>query len=396
MQWRLGEITDPQSPEFDANQPWVYEINSVWESEEINNFQSSVQVPTSVVRVGRTYRARVRHLGSSGQWSHWSAPIQFVASEPDITSYKEGLVISEIMYNPQGASESEEALGFTNSDFEFIELKNIGENTLSLANVRFTKGIDFDFVDSSVDSLSPGQFLVLARNAEAFKMRYGVNQLVVGEYTPNNLSNGGENVKLSYGAGVAIQEFEYLDQKPWPVGADGQGYSLVLKDTEKISDHKIPENWMQSSTIGGSPGKDEIQYSYDIWKLASFNSDQIQDSLISGELADPDQDGFSNLLEYSFGGRPLTKDFNISPIAKIIGRGGELYLAFTYRQRIGVSDYEYVIETSNDLRSWQEVNNVELDDFSNNQDETATVSYRILKLNSIGDHNFVRLKVIGK
>ena len=396
MQWRLGEITDPESPEFDANQPWVYEINSVWESEEINNFQSSVQVPTSVVRVGRTYRARVRHLGSSGQWSHWSAPIQFVASEPDITSYKEGLVISEIMYNPQGASESEEALGFTNSDFEFIELKNIGESTLSLANVRFTKGIDFDFVDSSVDSLSPGQFLVLARNAEAFKMRYGVNQLVVGEYTPNNLSNGGENVKLSYGAGVAIQEFEYLDQKPWPVGADGQGYSLVLKDTEKISDHKIPENWMQSSTIGGSPGKDEIQYSYDIWKLASFNSDQIQDSLISGELADPDQDGFSNLLEYSFGGRPLTKDFNISPIAKIIGRGGELYLAFTYRQRIGVSDYEYVIETSNDLRSWQEVNNVELDDFSNNQDETATVSYRILKLNSIGDHNFVRLKVIGK
>ena len=396
MQWRLGEITDPESPEFDANQPWIYEINSVWESEEINNFQSSVQVPTSVVRVGRTYRARVRHLGSSGQWSHWSAPIQFVASEPDITSYKEGLVISEIMYNPQGASESEEALGFTNSDFEFIELKNIGESTLSLANVRFTKGIDFDFVDSSVDSLSPGQFLLLARNAEAFKMRYGVNQLVVGEYTPNNLSNGGENVKLSYGAGVAIQEFEYLDQKPWPVGADGQGYSLVLKDTEKISDHKIPENWMQSSTIGGSPGKDEIQYSYDIWKLASFNSDQIQDSLISGELADPDQDGFSNLLEYSFGGRPLTKDFNISPIAKIIGRGGELYLAFTYRQRIGVSDYEYVIETSNDLRSWQEVNNVELDDFSNNQDETATVSYRILKLNSIGDHNFVRLKVIGK
>lgn len=396
MQWRLGEITDPESPEFDANQPWVYEINSVWESEEINNFQSSVQVPTSVVRVGRTYRARVRHLGSSGQWSHWSEPIQFVASEPDITSYKEGLVISEIMYNPQGASESEEALGFTNSDFEFIELKNIGESTLSLANVRFTKGIDFDFVDSSVDSLSPGQFLVLARNAEAFKVRYGVNQLVVGEYTPNNLSNGGENVKLSYGAGVAIQEFEYLDQKPWPVGADGQGYSLVLKDTEIISDHKIPENWMQSSTIGGSPGKDEIQYSYDIWKLASFNSDQIQDSLISGELADPDQDGFSNLLEYSFGGRPLTKDVNISPSAKIIGRGGELYLVFTYRQRIGVSDYEYVIETSNDLRSWQEVNNVELDDFSNNQDETATVSYRILKLNSIGDHNFVRLKVIGK
>ena len=125
MQWRFAEITDPESPDFDPNEPWVYEIDSVWESGKLNAFQSTIQVPTEYVRVGRTYRARVRHLGSSGQWSHWSDPLGFVASEPDISSYKEGLVISEIMYNPMGASATEKEQGFSNSDFEFIELKNV-------------------------------------------------------------------------------------------------------------------------------------------------------------------------------------------------------------------------------------------------------------------------------
>ena len=395
MQWRLGEITDPESPEFDPNNPWVYEINAVWESGEINNFQSTVQVPTTVVRVGKTYRARVRHLGSSGQWSHWSEPIQFVATEPDITPYKKGLVISEMMYNPQEASESDRALGFTNSDFEFIELKNIGEDILSLANVRFTKGINYDFIDGAVSSLSPGQFLVLARNAEAFKMRYGETETLAGEYGPNNLSNGGENVKLSYGAGIVIQEFEYLDEEPWPAGADGQGYSLVLKNPEELPDHKISENWKISSTLGGSPGKGEIEYTYNDWKKFSFNSEQLQDSLISGELADPDKDGYSNLLEYSFGGRALVKDDNMNPIARIIDREEE-YLLFTYRKRVGISDYNYVIEKSSDLRTWTEVINPQLDEISVNEDETNTLSYRILKLNNAAIQNFLRLKVRAK
>ena len=395
MQWRLGEITDPESSGFDPNKPWVYEINAVWESGEINNFQSSVQVPTTVVRVGKTYRARVRHLGSSGQWSHWSEPVQFVATEPDITPYKKGLVISEMMYNPQEASESDRALGFTNSDFEFIELKNIGEDTLSLANVRFTKGINYNFIDGEVSSLSPGQFLVLARNADAFKLRYGAIEMLVGEYAPNNLSNGGENVKLSYGAGIVIQEFEYLDEEPWPAGADGQGYSLVLKNPEELPDHKISENWKISSTLGGSPGKGEIEYTYNDWKKSSFNSEQLRDSLISGELADPDKDGYSNLLEYSFGGRALVKDDNMNPIARIIEREEE-YLLFTYRKRVGVSDYNYVIEKSSDLRTWTEVINPELDEISVNEDETNTLSYRILKLNSAAIQNFLRLKVRAK
>ena len=137
-----------------------------------------------------------------------------VVENDDVITLKPGInlapdatikVITEIMYNPQDASASDKELGFSTSDFEFIELKNVGDITLDLTNIRFTKGIDFDFVNGNLNSLSPGQIIVLARNINAFSLRYGNSDFVVGEYAPNNLSNGGENIKLSFGAGIPIR-----------------------------------------------------------------------------------------------------------------------------------------------------------------------------------------------
>lgn len=396
MQWRFAEITDPESPDFDPNEPWVYEIDSVWESGKLNTFQSTIQVPTEYVRVGRTYRARVRHLGSSGQWSHWSDPLEFVASQPDISSYKEGLVISEIMYNPMDATAPEKEQGFSNSDFEFIELKNVGDTTLDLKNVRFTKGINYDFVNGSVQSLASGEMLVLARNLNAFTIRYGNTNSLAGEYTPNNLSNGGENIKLSFGAGVAIREFVYQDNEPWPEAADGKGYSLVLKEPQKLPDHNDPKNWTISSALGGSPGKNEIQITYDLWKSSTFSLEQLQDPRVSNQSSDPDQDGYSNLLEYAFGGNALVKDDQLSPAAKIITKGAEEYLALEYRKRIGANDYAFFIEGSKDLKSWSSVNEIVLERMTDNGNGTTTHMYRILNLNEFGDQGYLRLKVMGK
>ncbi len=114
-----------------------------------------------------------------------------------------------------------------------------------------------------------------------------ISDFVVGEYAPNNLSNGGENIKLSFGAGIPIREFEYIDDEPWPTGADGEGYSLVLKEPDTSPDHKEPGSWTISSVVGGSPGKGEIRYTYDLWKESMFTFEQIQDQLISGKSSDP-------------------------------------------------------------------------------------------------------------
>jgi hypothetical protein len=38
---------------------------------------------------------------------------------------------------------------------------------------------------------------------------------------------------------------------------DGDGYSLVLADDSRITDHGFPANWCASLQIGGSPGQQD-------------------------------------------------------------------------------------------------------------------------------------------
>ena len=201
---------------------------------------------------------------------------------------------------------------------------------------------------------------------------------------------------MSFGAGIPIREFEYLDDDPWPKRADGEGYSLVLKEPDTSPDHKDPGNWTISSVIGGSPGEDEIQYTYDLCKESIFTSEQVQDQLISGKSSDPDKDGFSNFLEYAFGGRALVKDNNLNPSAKIIIKEGVEFLAIEYRQRIGANDFIYVIEHSTDLSSWESVDRLGLEQNFDNGDGTMSYSYRILNINELGKQSYLRVKVIGQ
>ncbi|MEC7638618.1 MAG: hypothetical protein VX848_06460, partial [Verrucomicrobiota bacterium] len=144
------------------------------------------------------------------------------------------------------------------------------------------------------------------------------------------------------------------------------------------------------------PGKNEIQITYDLWKSSTFSLEQLQDPLVSNQSSDPDQDGYSNLLEYAFGGNALVKDDQLSPEAKIITKGAEEYLALEYRKRIGANDYAFVIEGSKDLNSWSSVNEIVLERITDNGDGTTTHMYRILNLNEFGDQGYLRLKVMGK
>ena len=71
------------------------------------------------------------------------------------------------MYDPLGGS-----------DFEFIELENIGSKPINLAGARFTKGIRFDFPNIIIQ---PGEFIILVQNLDQFQARYGNELNVAGE-----------------------------------------------------------------------------------------------------------------------------------------------------------------------------------------------------------------------
>lgn len=150
----------------------------------------------------------------------------------------QNLRISEIMYDPLGGS-----------DFEFIELENIGSKPINLAGARFTKGIRFDFPNIIIQ---PGEFIILVQNLDQFQARYGNELNVAGEYD-GKLSNGGERLRLEVSRITAgIHDFEYDD---WFPAADGAGFSLDFTDTTRpASAWTDKQNWDASLALNGTPG----------------------------------------------------------------------------------------------------------------------------------------------
>jgi len=256
---QIDEGTElPAIPPAYSREPGKYEIDSVWESDEIANASNStIQIPASAVKVGRTYRVRSRFKDNSSRWSHWSVPVQFVTSEPMAAGILEDLRITEVMYNPPAPPAGDST---DNEEFEFIELMNIGDENLDLSSVSFVNGITFDFGNGSIMSLGLGEFVLVVRSRTAFISRYGtdLSNRIAGEYS-GKLSNNGENITLEDFWNSTIVQFEYNDGRGWPLSPDGGGHSLVPMDSALIDEPagslNYGRNWRASTYIGGSPGQ---------------------------------------------------------------------------------------------------------------------------------------------
>ncbi|MBL9170064.1 MAG: lamin tail domain-containing protein [Verrucomicrobiales bacterium] len=185
---------------------------------------------------GNAYlKARVKNS------TNWSALV-----EAPFTSagYFADLTVTEIMYNPL------DALPVPGEEFEFLELRNTGANSLNLGGLSFTAGITFTFTNGT--TLAPKASYLLVRNLSAFKTRYPA-AVPNGVYT-GSLANSGETLTLSHGLLGEVLSFAYSDELPWPLTADGQGFSLVLRRPGSSDDLDDASSWQASSASGGSPG----------------------------------------------------------------------------------------------------------------------------------------------
>lgn len=361
MRWRLAEVAAPGKLGFIEGDRRKYEVETLWDSGEIDRFSAEVRIPVIAVRPDRSYRVRVRHKDTSGRWSHWSDAVEFVATAADVSIWQENLVISEFMYNPTDPTGlEEETVSDSGSDFEFIELRNVSPTlTIDLTELRFTKGINFDFVGRAITELAPGEYVVIVKKLAAFEARYGSGVPVIGEFDSGGLSNGGEEIKLSFGAGIEIHRFTYGDSSPWPPDADGDGPSLVLIDPASVPDHTLPENWMSSAAGEGTPGAAEpaILGTEDAWKRTHFTELQQLDPAISGPDADPDHDRLSNLEERAFASSPWTMD---APALEFvwIDDAGVSRSGIRFRRPEGSIDLSYVLEAGNSLNTWEVVSDM--------------------------------------
>lgn len=166
----------------------------------------------------------------------WSALHEISFSINDDSPFP--IQITEIMYHPLGGE-----------DYEFLELRNIGSEPVSVAGFSFD-GLDFTFpVDGS--QVAAGDYVVLVNNPAAFRERYPgvpINGIYAGR-----LSNRGETIALKSPNGQVIMSITYDDQHGWPLSADGWGDSLVRQ--EFATSANDPHSWRVSNQLHGSPGR---------------------------------------------------------------------------------------------------------------------------------------------
>jgi hypothetical protein len=176
----------------------------------------------------------------------WSALSEAVYA---IGPVLDNLRITEIMYNPKYTGDPND------SDAEFIELKNIGDESINLNLVSFTKGINFTFPNTEIE---PNEFILVVKDLNAFSSQghdvpVGVEILYPYE---GRLDNDGERIRLEDAIGRTILDFKYEDN--WRPVTDGQGYSLTI-----VNSYTEPNNfsekgsWAASTLQNGSPGSDD-------------------------------------------------------------------------------------------------------------------------------------------
>ena len=153
----------------------------------------------------------------------------------------ESLRISELMYHPD------------DPNIEYIELTNIGTETIDLGLVAFTNGVSFTF--PSMD-LAPAGYVLLVQDIDAFEARYGADLPIAGQFT-GRLDNGGERIELQDAAGQTIHNFRFRDG--WYDLTDGQGLSLTVVEPGTVDPNGLGDKdaWRPSAVLGGSPGYDD-------------------------------------------------------------------------------------------------------------------------------------------
>ncbi|MCD6394551.1 MAG: lamin tail domain-containing protein [Planctomycetes bacterium] len=204
-----------------------------------------------------------------GHLSNWGETIELFDADNNLATSKtyagnpsdvqRYLRISEIMYHPRNPDVPS---AYNDEDFEFIELKNIGDSPLTLSEVKFTDGITYAFANGV--SLATHGYLLVAKNPDAFSTRYTVpgNVEVFGPYE-GSLSNAGETIKLEDETNSTIIEFDYNDK--WFEITDGLGFSLTIKDVDNpdLDSWDNKSGWWPSAEIDGSPGEDDPDAAFD-------------------------------------------------------------------------------------------------------------------------------------
>ncbi|MFP6872421.1 MAG: S8 family peptidase [Verrucomicrobiales bacterium] len=177
---------------------------------------------------------------------------------------------------------------------------------------------------------------------EHVRLTVDINHSYRGDLVITLTSPDGTMSRFSevHGDGYSDINYTFLSVHHWGESATGT-WTVNISDELGIDTGQL--NTFSLELLGSTPPS-----GYDRWALGEFSPTQLADSNISGESADPDDDGRLNLLEYATEGNPHSSDRTREPV--LVGTNGTLRLQ--YIADTAKTDLTYQIKVSFDLVTW--------------------------------------------
>jgi hypothetical protein len=122
------------------------------------------------------------------------------------------------------------------------------------------------------------------------------------------------------------------------------------------SDPSLPSNWRASTGSNGSPAADD-RLRFAAWQLAHFSPGDPGYPELAAPLADPDGDGFQNVVEFFIGTNPkIPTPAPAACMASVqmidAGNGPQNFAVFSFRHVKAAEEVVYIAETTSNFTAW--------------------------------------------
>lgn len=173
-------------------------------------------------------------------------PMDIEATFKEITNNQ--IVVNEINYNSAEAQEAG----------DWIELYNYADTPIDISGwVYRDENNSNKFVIPEGSAIAAEGYVVIASDTAAFKTIHSGVTYIKGQ--PGfGLGGNNDEVRIYTNSGGMVDSVRYDDESPWPIAADGDGFTLELQNS--VLDNALAENWNASTKNNGTPGAQNSTY----------------------------------------------------------------------------------------------------------------------------------------
>ncbi len=207
---------------------------------KIVNYIDSIPWPKGADGLGPALQI-LDEEGNENDPANWIASCVLGTPGYDYSPCDYEIVISEINYNS--------LLAYNPGDW--VEILNRGTTAINISGwILRDANTGNIYVIPTGNILDPGDRLVVTDSLESFTVKFPSVSNVIGEPT-FHFSNGGDGVRLYTPTGLIKYSVRYNDNAPWPIDADGDGFTL--EQIDEGGNPNIATTWV-AGCLYGSPG----------------------------------------------------------------------------------------------------------------------------------------------